>query len=59
MVGLSVWILVLVTGPITARVQQPFYLSQQECQKHESGGYKCIEFVSRPDAQSTPQNAAP
>ena len=51
--ALSVWILVLVTGPITARVQQPFYTSQTECQAHETGGWRCVEFVSRQSGADT------
>ncbi len=47
MMSLSVWILVLLTGPITARVQQPFYTTQTACQAHETGGWKCVEFLSR------------
>ena len=50
--SLSVWILVLVTGPITARVAQPFYASEQACQQHiPPGGWRCVEFVSRDTAQ--------
>lgn len=56
---LTVWLLLAITGPISAHISTYAYTSEQACEAHAQGAQRCVEFRSAPIEQYAPAPPEP